>query len=66
MTKLTAAPEALLDEPTAHRADGDEMDEEEVARLNDAIDESAAQFARGEGIPAEVVLVEMRRILYSE
>lgn len=57
-------PRALINELAGHHDDADDLNEEELRDLNDAIDESAAQLARGEGIPAEVALAEMRQILY--
>ena len=63
-----AKPYVPVNTPLEHLAeaipDGSELDEEELRSLNDALDESAAQFARGEGVPAEIVLAEMRQILY--
>lgn len=51
--------ERILDD-----SEDNDLDGEELRSLNEALDESAAQFARGEGIPAELVLQEMRQILY--
>lgn len=38
----------------------DDLDDEERARLHAAIVESADQLDRGEGVPAEQVLAELR------
>ncbi len=63
-----AKPYIPAEVPLEHLAepipDGSELNEDELRELNDALDESAAQFSRGEGIPVEVVLIEMRQILY--
>ncbi|TAK24464.1 MAG: hypothetical protein EPO40_24065 [Myxococcaceae bacterium] len=60
----------LIDEPTdlPEGADvqlaavdlGDDLDREESARLKLALTEAAGELARGEGIPAEQVLAELR------
>ena len=39
---------------------GDDLDREESARLKLALTEAAGELARGEGIPAEQVLAELR------
>lgn len=39
---------------------GDELDDDDRRRLHEAIEESDAEFARGEGIPADRVLAELR------
>lgn len=56
------AVEALLDEPTVQL--DDELDEEDLRALDRAIDRSDAQIARGETVPFEVVLGDVRRILH--
>jgi hypothetical protein len=40
--------------------DGDQLDHEERARLHAAIEEAQDQLDRGEGIPAEQFLAELR------
>ena len=40
--------------------DGDEMDDEERERLHAALDRADAQCERGEGIPVEQFLAEIR------
>lgn len=42
--------------------DGDELDDEERERLHAALDRADAQCERGEGIPAEQFLAEMRSL----
>lgn len=42
---------------------GDDMDDDERRMLEDALDEAEAELDRGEGIPAEQVLAEVRAIL---
>jgi hypothetical protein len=37
----------------------DELDDEDRARLHEALERSMAEFERGEGIPAEKVLAEL-------
>lgn len=44
---------------------GDDLDEEERCRLDDALDEAAAELDRGEGIPAHRVLAEVRALLHA-
>jgi len=39
---------------------GDQLDPAQLARLNAAIDAARLELARGEGIPAEHVLAELR------
>jgi hypothetical protein len=41
--------------------DNDELDDEDRARLNAALDESQAEIDRGEGIPATEVIAELRK-----
>lgn len=55
-------PAEELEEPT--EVGDDELDEEELRRLDESIEESEAQFARGESVSADVALTRMRRILY--
>ena len=48
-----------------HADDGKaELDDEELDRLDKVIDRSDAQIARGETVPFEVVLQDVRRILH--
>ena len=49
-----------LDELLNH---GEEVDQEDLRALDAVIDESDAELERGEGIPLEVVIAEMRRNL---
>jgi hypothetical protein len=48
-----------LDEPLD---DEDELDEEDLRKIDAAIDRSDAQIARGRTVPFEVVLEDVRRI----
>jgi hypothetical protein len=52
-----------LDEDFA--GDDGELDEEDLRAVDAAIDESDAELERGEGIPLDVVLAEMRRNLHA-
>ena len=49
-----------LDELLNHE---DELDQEDLRALDAVIDESDAELERGEGIPLEAVIAEMRRNL---
>jgi hypothetical protein len=63
MAKATAAAplsQAFSDELSQLTEDDDDLDAEELRRLNDALDEAEAQYQRGEYVPAEVVLQELR------
>lgn len=40
--------------------DTEELDHEELRRLNDALDEAEAEYQRGEYVSADVVLRELR------
>ncbi|NUQ76738.1 MAG: hypothetical protein HUU21_24650 [Polyangiaceae bacterium] len=63
----TSLVEAREDERAASYNDDDDddnLDADDLRQLNEAIAESEAQFARGEGIPAEAALAKMRRILH--
>lgn len=51
-----------LDEPLDEGGEG-ELDEEDLRALDEAIDRSDAQIARGETVPFDVVLGDVRRIL---
>ncbi len=52
---------AEIDEPACN---DDDLDEEELLRLDETIDRSDAQIARGETVPFDVVLGDVRRILH--
>lgn len=44
--------------------DQGELDDEELRALDEAIDKSDAQISRGETVPFEAVLGDVRRILH--
>jgi hypothetical protein len=44
--------------------DEGELDDEELRAVDEAIDKSDAQIARGETVPFDVVLGDVRRILH--
>ena len=72
MTKVSAAPALTAAEPApeqappseAERDELDELDEADRRRLHEALERAEADYQRGDYVDADVVLAELRGILY--
>jgi len=75
MTKVSAAPALTAAEPAPEQAppseaerdeldELDELDEADRRRLHEALERAEADYQRGDYVDADVVLAELRGILY--